>query len=345
MNEKKSIIFGDKNVEIKKSTTCYILRDRYVLVKPCYCGICGSDVHFYNNKKKDICRGHEITGIIKKIGSKVKKFYVGQKVCINPLIYCGSCKNCRNKDYTFCYNLQILGITIDGALTNKIMVHENVLFDLKNISLETGVLVQPISLLIKIFKSLNILDYDKDILIWGAGTLGLLSIIVASLHNIKKLNIVIKYDFQKEKAIEISKEIGIKLNIIHYNDFIKINHINPEIIIETVGGSSNSLKNSLERISNGGKIYIAGIFNEGSPKIDQSLLVKKNISIFGSNFYNKYDFLTAISIIGKFTTIIIKNIITHKFILEDCDKALKVSSNKNASRCVKCIIQIQKKTG
>ena len=343
MNQKKSVIFGDKNVEIKESTTCYILRDKYVLVKPYYCGICGSDVHFYNNIKKDICRGHEITGIIKKIGNKVKNFHIGQKVCINPLIYCGICKHCKNEDYTFCYNLQIMGVTIDGALTNKIMVHENVLFDLKNVNLDIGVLVQPISLLLKVFNSFNILDYDKNILIWGAGTLGLLSILVASLHNIKKLNIVVKYDFQKEKAIEISKKVGILLNIIYYNDYNKINYINPEIIIETVGGSSNSLKNSLETISNGGKLYIIGLFNEGSPNIDLSLLVRKNISIIGSNFYTKYDFVTAISIIDKFSNIIKKNIITHKFMIDDCENALKISSNKMSSRCVKCIVQIHKK--
>lgn len=85
------------------------IKDNQVLVKIMNIGICGSDIHVYHGKhpftKYPVTQGHEVSGEVVKTGDAVTEFHVGQKVTIEPQVYCGHCYPCRHGKYNLCEEL------------------------------------------------------------------------------------------------------------------------------------------------------------------------------------------------------------------------------------------------
>ena len=85
------------------------VKDDQVLVKIMNIGICGSDIHVYHGKhpftKYPVTQGHEVSGEIAKVGKDVTEFHEGQKVTIEPQVYCGQCAAMEN--ITFVRNLRL----------------------------------------------------------------------------------------------------------------------------------------------------------------------------------------------------------------------------------------------
>ena len=69
------------------------IRENQVLVKIMNIGICGSDIHVYHGKhpftKYPVTQGHEVSGVIEKVGNAVTEFHAGEKVTIEPQVFCG----------------------------------------------------------------------------------------------------------------------------------------------------------------------------------------------------------------------------------------------------------------
>ena len=94
------------------------VKDDQVLVKIMNIGICGSDIHVYHGKhpftKYPVTQGHEVSGEIAKVGKDVTEFHEGQKVTIEPQVYCGQCYPCRHGKYNLC-EIEPLAVAVHGG--------------------------------------------------------------------------------------------------------------------------------------------------------------------------------------------------------------------------------------
>jgi len=99
------------------------------------CGVCGSDMHFYETDKQDYILypgltrfptilGHEFSGKVVEAGKNVTTLKVGDMVTVEEMIWCGRCIPCRNGFPNHCANLEEIGFTIPGAFANYIAVDE-----------------------------------------------------------------------------------------------------------------------------------------------------------------------------------------------------------------------------
>jgi threonine dehydrogenase-like Zn-dependent dehydrogenase len=99
------------------------------------CGVCGSDMHFYETDedgyilypgltKFPSILGHEFSGKVAEVGSEVALLKVGDMVTVEEMIWCGRCNPCRNGYPNHCTNLEEIGFTIPGAFANYIAVDE-----------------------------------------------------------------------------------------------------------------------------------------------------------------------------------------------------------------------------
>ena len=90
------------------------------------CGICGSDIHIIDGETLPaflpIVLGHEASGVIDAVGTDVTDYAVGDRVTVNPSLWCGTCKMCLAGRVNLCRNIKILGLSYDGAHSEFFLV-------------------------------------------------------------------------------------------------------------------------------------------------------------------------------------------------------------------------------
>ena len=134
-----------------------------VLIKVKACGVCGSDMHFYETDKDDYilypgltkfpaALGHEFSGEVVEIGSAVDDLVPGDMVTAEEMVWCGHCRPCRDGYPNQCLNLEEIGFTINGAFAEYIAVPAKLCWKLnairdrygdENKAYEAGALVEP----------------------------------------------------------------------------------------------------------------------------------------------------------------------------------------------------------
>lgn len=124
---KSAVLEKVLDLEIKQ-TPLSKLKENEVMIKIMAVGICGSDVHYYDQERigdfrveKLLIMGHESTGQIIAIGDDVKDFQIGDRVAIEPGIPCGKCEFCRTGRYNLCPKIKFTATPpYDGDLTQYI---------------------------------------------------------------------------------------------------------------------------------------------------------------------------------------------------------------------------------
>ncbi|MCM8833391.1 MAG: alcohol dehydrogenase catalytic domain-containing protein, partial [Candidatus Omnitrophica bacterium] len=104
-------------------------KNNEILIKVKSCAICGTDIKVFHHGHKHIVfpriTGHEVSGIVEKVGKNVKDFKEGDKVAVAPAVPCGRCYYCRKGQQTMCDNLKAIGYHYDGGFAEYMLVPED----------------------------------------------------------------------------------------------------------------------------------------------------------------------------------------------------------------------------
>ncbi len=188
------------------------ISDDQVLVKMEYCGVCGSDVHFYKDGRvgdvaapPDFVLGHEVAGEVVKIGAAVKNLKVGDKVALEPGYACGKCEYCKTGRYNLCPNVIFFADPpVQGALKEYVAHPADMCFKLpENMSTEEGALVEPLAVGLHA-TALGGVGLGSDVLILGGGCIGLVTLLSAKARGASRIVVVDLY----EKRLNMAKEMG-----------------------------------------------------------------------------------------------------------------------------------------
>ncbi|HEX7405100.1 MAG TPA: zinc-dependent alcohol dehydrogenase family protein [Candidatus Nanopelagicaceae bacterium] len=141
-------------------------------------GICGTDLHILAGEFPlapfPLVPGHETAGTIVELGEGVVGFSLGDRVAVDPSIFCGKCEYCKKKRGNLCSNWGAIGDTIDGAFAEFVKLPAaNAYLMPDGMSFASGALVEPVSCAVH---ALDRLDQEpgEPVLIYGAGTMGLI---------------------------------------------------------------------------------------------------------------------------------------------------------------------------
>jgi threonine dehydrogenase-like Zn-dependent dehydrogenase len=161
------------------------------------CGVCGSDMHFYETDKDDYILypgltkfptilGHEFSGEVIETGSEVETLRVGDMVTVEEIIWCGRCIPCRNGFPNHCTKLEEIGFTIPGAFANYITVDEKFCWSINAIAerfgdkekaFEVGALTEPTTVAYNaMFERAGGFRPGHYVSVFGAGPIGLAAI-------------------------------------------------------------------------------------------------------------------------------------------------------------------------
>ena len=246
-----------------------------VLIQVEACGVCGTDVHIYEGDKgaaevtPPTILGHEFSGVIREVGSEVKKYKAGDRVCIDPNCYCGACDPCRNGVAHFCENMMGYGTTVNGGFAEYCAVDERQVYLLgENTTFEQGAMAEPVACCLHGIDMCEI-QPGQQVVIIGGGMIGLLMLQLAKLAGAAKVALL--------EPVENKREVGIKLGADVCIDPVKedvkerlaengMDWVN--VVIECVGRPS-TIEQAIEIAGNKAVVMMFGL-----TKPDEEIAVK-----------------------------------------------------------------------
>jgi L-gulonate 5-dehydrogenase len=166
--------YGKINLEEVKKPE---LGKNNVMVRVKYASICGSDQHifrgeFHPRTQLPLIPGHEFAGVVEEVSSDVMRVATGDKVTVDPIIWCGKCAACKIGHYPACTSLKLVGIDLDGGFAEYISVPESMVYKVpSHVSDENAALIEILSIGFHASARAGLSEND-DILIVGSGKVG-----------------------------------------------------------------------------------------------------------------------------------------------------------------------------
>ncbi|KAK9302531.1 hypothetical protein QLX08_005511 [Tetragonisca angustula] len=262
-----------------------------VRIRVAYAGICGTDLHilegsFPCKKEGFLTLGHEFAGTIDAVGSTVKNFKLGQKVAVDPNSACDKCTFCHEGSYQHCSTGGInntIGIFRDGGFSTHAVVPESQVHLVPDdVDLQQAALVEPLSCLAHGWKRLNGVNVGSNVLVIGAGIIGLLWACMLHLHGLRKSVIITEPQEKRRKLVN-------NLDL----DFVAES---PERLKQTFdvvidcSGSAAAVQAAIPLLGPGGRLCVFGVANPSAKfSIEPYEIYKKELTILGVNI-NPFSF-------------------------------------------------------
>lgn len=179
-------------------------KENEVLVSVKATGICGSDIpRIYKSGTYSypLIPGHEFSGVVEKSGADVNQSLCGKRVGIFPLIPCGNCAPCRNKQYEMCRNYSYLGSRRNGGFAEYVVVPAGNLIELPdNVSYEEAAMLEPMAVAVHAMRRVQPSKADT-VAVCGMGTIGLLLVMFLKEAGIKNILAVGNKEFQRQSVL------------------------------------------------------------------------------------------------------------------------------------------------
>jgi len=312
-----------------------------VLIKVKKVGICGTDLHIYNwdtwsqeRINPPVILGHEFVGEIVELGKNVKNLKIGQRVTAEGHFNCGFCKQCRNNQRHICRNIKLLGVDVDGCFADFVSVpYMNIWSINSDIPDEVATIFDPFGNAMHAVTAGDV--FTKNVLITGAGTIGLFAILISRLQCAANIIVVEPCNYRKKIAEKLGadlildpKDLKIKEKIL---DFTK--GYGPDVFLEMSGdGVITNL--GLNLISNGGHAILLGLSNKHTPIDISRSIVLKGVNVYGITGRKMFETWYQSEVFLQKHWKMLKQIITHNFSLENIEEAFSLLNEKKAIKVI-----------
>lgn len=293
------VLTGIKSLELKEIAQPEIKPDE-VKIHTAFAGICGTDHALYAGLPGSapavppIVLGHENSGVVVEVGSEVTNVKVGDRVGVDPNIYCGQCKYCRTGRPELCEHLSAIGVTRDGGFEDYFTAPASVVYPIPdNVSLKAAALVEPISCAVHGIQLLKVSPYQKALVI-GDGFMGQLFVQILQAYGIHEVDLAGIVD---EKLAIVKDKFGAKRT---FNTMAgdKIPDSEYDVVIEAVG-SPKTQEAAIEAAARGGQVLMFGV---GGPddtfEMNTYEVFQKQLTIQGS-FINPNAFEDSLALLAS----------------------------------------------
>lgn len=336
---KKSVFYGVGDIRTQEGEIPKI-RDKELLVQVKAAGICGTDVHIYRGEagsaqvNPPVVLGHEFSGQVVEVGKKVTRFKPGDKVTVDPNIYCGNCRYCQNGQKQLCDHLTAIGVNKDGGFQEYCAVPESQAYGLEpEVSYEAGAMTEPVACCLHGIENIRIREGDVVVVI-GGGAIGLIMVQLAKLQGASKVIL--------SEPVEMRRRIGLLIgadgavNPMEGDLSGQIQALTgtsqADVVIECVGITA-ATKQAFDIAGKGASILLFSV-----PKVDATFslpmfdVYKKELKIYGS-FINPDTHYRAAQLINS-GRLDLKPIITHRYDLDHVSDAIAKQTESDSIKVI-----------
>lgn len=280
----KALVIEEPYKVVVKEVPKPIPADDELLVRVAATGFCGSDIHIFKGEhisKYPTIPGHEFSGIVEACGEKVVNFKPGDHISADPNIFCENCDACKNNHQIHCKNLDILGSLRDGAFAEYVTVPERCAFHIGNMDLIQASMCEPFGCVINSHNKFEI-PVGGRVLIMGAGTIGLMQLIISKRRGAAQIVMIDIKDGQLKKAKDLGADVVLMSDA---NVEQKLREIAPEgfeIIIDATG-VPKCVEMGVRLLKYTGAMIVFGACPTGSKiEVDPFDIFNRDLRIIGS---------------------------------------------------------------
>ncbi len=300
-----------------------------VLIKIGRTAICGTDIHIYQwddwaskTIPVPLAAGHEFSGEVVECGSEVKGFSVGDRVSAEGHITCGVCRNCRAGRRHLCINTVGVGVNRPGAFAEYLSVPAFNVFKLPDIITDDlAAILDPLGNATHTALSFDLVG--EDVLITGAGPIGIMAVAIARYAGARHIVITDINDYR----LSLAKKMGatVTLNVTDGSLDDTMNDLGMEEGFDVgmeMSGDPSALRDLLRVLHHGGRVALLGI-PPGESAVDWKDIIFKGLILKG--IYGREMFETWYKMASMLQSgLDVSPVITHHFDAADYEQAFQL---------------------
>ena len=310
-----------------------------VLIQIKRSAICGTDIHIFqwddwakSTIEVPTTIGHEFYGEIVECGSEVKGFVVGDRVSAEGHITCGVCRNCRAGRRHLCMNTLGVGVNRNGAFAEYLSVPAFNVFKLPpSITDDMAAILDPLGNATHTALSFDLVG--EDVLITGAGPIGIMAVAIARYAGARHIVITDINDYR----LDLARQMGATraLNVSKESISQTMTDLGMEEGFDVgmeMSGNPSAFRDMLRSMHHGGKIAILGIPPE-EMSIDWTQVIFKGLvlkGIYGREMFETWYKMSSMLQSG----LKIEPIITHHFAADEFQKAFELMESGQSGKII-----------
>ncbi len=278
-------------------------KDDEVLVQIMRIGVCGSDIHVFHGKhpftKYPITQGHEVSGKVVKLGAAVNGFAIGQRVTIEPQVFCGKCYPSRHVKYYLCDSLKVMGFQTTGAASEFFAVSASKVTPLPNdMTFDQGAMIEPLAVTVHAVRRAEDVS-GKKIAVLGAGPIGILLAQSAKAMGASQTLITDISDHR----VALAKTCGADyVGNTSKTDFeaAMVEHFGPDKadVIYDCAGNDTTINQAIRGARKGSVLILVAVFADMA-KADLAVLNDHELDLNTSMMYRHEDYVDAIRLVQE----------------------------------------------
>lgn len=256
------------------------------LIKVESVGICGSDIGAFRGVNPLVTYprviGHEVVGIVMEGGEGLPAgIKVGDRVIVDPYVYCGTCYPCSIGRTNCCEHLKVIGVHIEGGMSEVFAHPARLLHKVPlSIPVQAVPLAEPLTIALHAIHRTK-LKAGEHVAIIGAGAIGLLAALATTAYGATPILIDIL-----DARLAHAKGNGVPyvINSAHEDVAVRIGEITrgrmAEVVIEA-SGANVAIQNTLQYVAFAGRIALTGWPKSATP-LPTNLITLKEVDVRGS---------------------------------------------------------------
>ncbi|MBS5062765.1 MAG: alcohol dehydrogenase catalytic domain-containing protein [Hungatella hathewayi] len=314
-----------------------------VLVKMMRMGICGSDIHVYHGEHPytsyPVTQGHEVSGEIVKIGPGVEHLKEGQKVTMEPQVFCGQCYPCTHGKYNDCDNLKVMGFQTTGAASEYFAVDASKIDVLpEGMSFDEGAMIEPLAVTIHAAKRYPDIQ-GANVCVLGCGPIGILVAQSCKALGAAKVMVTDVSDYRLEMAKAVGADYAVNTREHDFGAALTDCFGSDKAdVIYDCAGNDITMNQAIQNCRKGGTIILVAVF-AGEAHIDLAKLNDSELDLNTSFMYTHEDYVDAIRLVGE-GKIKLAPLMSKHFAFNEFTEAYRYIDD-NREQTMKVIIDIQ----
>jgi len=310
-----------------------------VLIKIARTAICGTDIHIYQwddwaskTIPVPLAVGHEFSGEVVECGSEVKGFDIGDRVSAEGHITCGVCRNCRAGRRHLCINTVGVGVDRPGAFAEYLCVPAFNVFKLPDvITDDMAAILDPLGNATHTALSFDLVG--EDVLITGAGPIGIMAVAIARYAGARHIVITDVNDYRLALAKKMGASVALNVSNGSLDDTMAELGMEEGFDIGMeMSGNPSAFRDMLRTIHHGGRVALLGI-PPGETAINWNDVIFKGLilkGIYGREMFETWYKMASMLQAG----LDISPIITHHFDVADYEQAFQLMESGQSGKVI-----------